>query len=44
MDTVCAEFASIYGREALVVGCDELTARVTGLDRPATAALAEAPA
>ena len=44
MDTICAEFASVYGREATPVGVDELTARVAGLDRPAEAALAEAPA
>jgi lipoyl(octanoyl) transferase len=42
MDTVCAEFASVYGRQATAVGVDELTARIA--DRPAGAALAEAPA
>jgi lipoyl(octanoyl) transferase len=44
MDTVCAEFGSVYAREATTVGVEELTARVAGLDRPAGATLAEAPA
>jgi hypothetical protein len=44
MDTVCAEFGSVYGREATGVGLDELNALIAGLDRPAEATLAEASA
>jgi lipoyl(octanoyl) transferase len=44
MDTVCAEFGSVYEREPTAVGVDELTALVAGLGRHAEAALAEAPA
>jgi lipoyl(octanoyl) transferase len=42
-DTVCAVFGSVYGREPVETGRDDLTARA-GLAWPAEAALAEASA
>jgi lipoyl(octanoyl) transferase len=42
MDTVCSVFGSVYGREVIDTGADELSAQIEGLDLPAGPALAEA--
>jgi lipoyl(octanoyl) transferase len=42
MDTVCSVFGSVYGREVIDTGADELSAQIEGLDLPAGVGIAEA--